>query len=359
MMNKGKIIGITALAVLIFISGLFAARFFSKSSDHDNGQTIGSPSNGTIASNSKDTLSSIGETELTIDDESQQLSGITTEKLKAFISRGSITAYGQVLDLQSLIDLRDNYVTFEANVKRSTAQIMVSRNEYSRAKTLFNFNKNVSIKDLQSAEAAFDSDVADSEAAIQNLTGLKGEIRRQWGDVITNWIAAHSPNVKDLIENRLSIILITVPTGTNLPQAPETAKIQTADGKILSAHFISISPKTNPSIQGVNYLYSAPAHASLSSGTNIVAHFLIGQKMEGVVIPDNAVVWWNGDAWIYVKTAEDEFHREMVSLTDRVAGGWFISEGAKPGDEIVIKGAQLLLSQELKPQVKAGQEEDD
>jgi len=358
-MKKVKIIGIIALIVLIFISGLYTARFFGKSSNHDAIQPGGSNAGNVEAADSnKDAPSTKGEAEMTIDENGQQLSGIATRKLTPFFSRGSITAYGQVLDLQPLINLRNSYVTAEANIRKFAAQTLVSRNEYNRTKTLFDFNKNVSEKDLQSSEASYNSDRADSAAAVENLSGLTGEIRRQWGNVITGWISGHSTVVKDLIENKLSVILITIPAGANLVQALPAASIQAADGKILPAHFISISPKTNPSIQGVNYLYSVPAYSSLSSGTNVVARFTIGRKIEGVVIPDPAVVWWNGNAWIYVKTAGDQFSREMISLTDHVAEGWFVSGGVKPGNEIVVRGAQLLLSQELRPQVKTGQEAD-
>lgn len=72
------------------------------------------------------------------------------------------------------------------------------------------------------------------------------------------------------------------------------------------------------------------------------------------MIPDSAIVWWNGSVWVYVKKSNDTFERERISSTNHVADRWLVTGAYKAGEEIVVKGAQILLSQEFKGQTKTG-----
>ncbi len=349
-MSIRKIAAVIVLIAVVFLAGMWVPKFLGGSSkdsgDNPSARKVHKANNGNA--------------ELTLDKETQDLSGIVTEKLSAFSSKAKVKAFGQVLDAQSLIELRNSYATAKANVKKSIAALEVSRNEYKRVKTLFDFNKNVSEKDLQSAEAAYVSDMADSQAAVQNLSGLEGEIRQQWGKVIETWIAEDSVTMGKLINHEMSILLITIPPGVTINEMPHTVDVQTLGGMDLRAAFVSLSPRTNPDIQGVSFFYRLSGSSAIQSGMNVVAYLPTGKKVEGVIIPDSAVVWWNGNAWVYVKEGQDKFVRQEISTSDRVRKGWFVSGAMMPGDEIVVKGAQLLLSsegsfgQEFKAQAKTG-----
>jgi multidrug efflux pump subunit AcrA (membrane-fusion protein) len=51
---------------------------------------------------------------------------------------------------------------------------------------------------------------------------------------------------------------------------------------------------------------------------------------------------------VWIRSADDQFTRREVEHARPVEGGWFVAEGFKPGEKIVVGGAQLLLSEELK-----------
>ena len=78
-----------------------------------------------------------------------------------------------------------------------------------------------------------------------------------------------------------------------------------------------------------------------------------GPPVSGVIVPAGAVVWHAGKAWAYVKDddEEDSFARFEVSTSDEMEGGWFNAAGFDD-DEVVVSGAQLLLSEELKYQIR-------
>jgi len=60
---------------------------------------------------------------------------------------------------------------------------------------------------------------------------------------------------------------------------------------------------------------------------------------------------------VYLKTAEDTFSRRTLEHYSASADGYFIPDGIKPGEQIVTKGAQMLLSEELRGQIPS--EDDD
>jgi hypothetical protein len=72
-----------------------------------------------------------------------------------------------------------------------------------------------------------------------------------------------------------------------------------------------------------------------------------GEPEPGVIIPREAIVRHEGEAFVYVQTSKETFERKAVELHHPLAAGWFTDE-FKAGTKIVTNGAQQLLSQELK-----------
>jgi multidrug efflux pump subunit AcrA (membrane-fusion protein) len=71
-------------------------------------------------------------------------------------------------------------------------------------------------------------------------------------------------------------------------------------------------------------------------------------------MPRAAIVRLHGQAWAYVQTDEQTFIRRQVPLDQPAEGGWFIPGGFEPGERVVVGGAQVLLSEELKSQIHVG-----
>ena len=89
------------------------------------------------------------------------------------------------------------------------------------------------------------------------------------------------------------------------------------------------------------------------AGMRVVARMTMpGPLRSGVIVPAAAVVWHAGKAWAYVKDEGDSFARFEVSTVEELDGGWFNSTGFDEDDEVVVSGAQLLLSEELKYQIR-------
>jgi hypothetical protein len=298
-----------------------------------------------------------GESIVTLDSATQMKSGITTTPLEPVSHHGELRAYGMVLSPQDLVDLRDRYAAAKARLEKAQAGLEVSGKAYERLKVLRENNRNISEKALQAAEATWRSNEAEARAAEEALRVLEDNARQQWGGVIAGWLLDGSPALDRLMQQQDVLIQITLPSGARVPSAPQTARVQAADGTLTSITLVSPSLRTDPRIQGISFFYTAPAQVtSLLPGMNVIAYLPVGPKISGIIVPDSAVVWWQGKAWVYVQKDTDRFARREISTDQPVQNGWFIGKGFSAGDRLVTSGAQLLLSEELRAQIQVGEE---
>jgi len=80
---------------------------------------------------------------------------------------------------------------------------------------------------------------------------------------------------------------------------------------------------------------------------NLVVLVAVGQQVSGTVIPESAIVWWQGKAWIYEESATNTFSRREVPTDNPVTGGYFVPGSAlAEATKLVTAGAQSLLSEE-------------
>jgi hypothetical protein len=157
-----------------------------------------------------------------------------------------------------------------------------------------------------------------------------------------------------LAQQREVLAQITLPYDlqTQAGKVPISLAPVSVPGEARSARFISAAPQTDAMLPGVTYFYVVGAQG-LRVGMRVAGQLKLGSKMrEGVVVPSAAVVWHGGKAWAYVKEEDDLFVRKEVSTSQELANGWFDAGHFQAGDEIVVSGAQLLLSEEQKFQIR-------
>jgi hypothetical protein len=95
---------------------------------------------------------------------------------------------------------------------------------------------------------------------------------------------------------------------------------------------------------------------------NARAYLISGTPVDGYVIPPSAIVWWAGRPWVYAKIAGDQFSRRQIP-TDMPVGreGEFVvpvSALSEPEQAIVLRGAQMLLSEEFRAQIQVEGDDD-
>ncbi len=284
---------------------------------------------------------------VTVSEEEQRTDGIMTMALKTGLYQKTVAAYGEILAPEGLSELLKNYVAAASGLERSKAQLKASGLEYARLKLLNASDKNVSDKELQAAAARLAAAQAEEKTASATLISAKNTIRLKWGPIISRWVFVNKPALRRVIETKDVLVQISLPPSLSLKGIPERIRIASPAGASVSARFVSRATSTNPAFQGLGFIYIAPAHnGSLVPGMNVAAQMPSGVMQTGFFIPGSAVVWLQDKAWVYVKKSETGFSRVEAPTSTSVDNGYFVSGIFAPGDLIVLKGAQALLSEE-------------
>lgn len=286
-----------------------------------------------------------GQAVITLDAETQSRAGIAVAPLRPITARQQVTAPAVVLSVLDLVGVRNNYLGAVARLEKARATVDVAQNEYDRLRALYQDSQNASQKALQAAQGVLRSDQADAQAAQQELALEAAAARQGWGDVVAKWIADDAPPLGRVLDQRDFLVQVTQPRD-QLSAAPQTILLEVpASGETL-AKFVSSFPRIDPRIQGVSFLYVTENRLALAPGLNLVARLSVGAPKRGVLMPRSAVVWWHGSAWVYQQTAPGRFVRCRVPTEAPLANALFVSRGFAAGDQIVIRGAQTLLSEE-------------
>lgn len=285
----------------------------------------------------------------------QEQSGITTARLNTSRHASALSTYGTVINIDKLLEQRNRYLTAVAEAGIARASLINTQQEFNRLSTLNRDNRNVSDRAVASAEAQLKADQAKLNAAESIARNLRDNMRQQWGDALAAQATQTSANsaMTRILQQQDVLIQVTLPFGTPLPANNSSILVTPSgsSGKSIRAYFISTSPQADAAIQGETYYYRAPAD-SLRVGMRISVSMNGSQTSEqGVIVPRNAIVWYGGQAWVYRKSGDDRFMRIPVSTAQETNGGWFNSNGLQADDEVVVTGAQLLLSEEFKYQI--------
>lgn len=283
-----------------------------------------------------------GQTVVKLDPKEQSLIGLKVMPLVAAEAPAEVKGFGRVLDPVPLAAL----VTERASAQ---AALQASAKEYERVKTLFSQDQNASARALETAEAAMNKDrVALESVQLRLLAG--------WGKEI-----ASRPDlqafVASLAARHAALIRIDVPLGDRPKAPPVGGRIAPAGApeNVIEAQFLGPAPTTDPQVQTAGYLFLAKSEAPAPGATLVAWLAVPGPARSGVMVPREAVLRHQGETFVYLQK-DDVFQRKTVTLERPVGNGWFVAVGAnnhsplQPQDEVVVVGAQQLLSEELKGQ---------
>jgi len=290
-----------------------------------------------------------GETVVIVSPQAQRAGHIEVTPLPVVTSQSGISAYATVIDLQPLFDLRSRLASARADVDTFSAQAASSRTQYQGSRTLYADDRNVSLKSLQAAQSTMQSDDAKLQSAKVTLNGIDGAMRQQFGDALANAAAEPVSKLFQRLQSGQSVVLrVTLPASSGVAP-PERITVEVSDGRAVPAQKLSASPLADPAVQGSPWLYVADMAlpANLRTSARVPTS---NQAVSELLIPETAVVWYGGQTWAYVRTAPGRFTRRYVPTASEGDHGFVVTSGFHAGDPIVTQGAQLLLSEELKPQ---------
>ncbi len=348
-MNRKSLI-IIALQAFIIIVLFWMLVFYGKDEFHaghgdDDEEVISSPS---LVGTEQ------GAVTVTLSPQAQEQSGIAVSAVSAASYRREIVAYGTVLAIDGLVELRRNHLAALADAAVVRAGLPARRQEYERMEHLNRDDRNVSDRAVEAALAAWKEDEAKLAAAETAAANWLEAMRQQWGATIAGW-AARQPaaaELQPLLRHEEMLLQITLPFDAPPADAGTPLAVFPAGAGRIPARLVAAAPRSEQLLQGRTYYYRARAD-SLRAGMRVSARLPAQREpVSGILVPDAAIVWFANQAWVYHKTAQDKFVRRPVSTDIETPEGWFNpADVLVPGAQIVISGAQLLLSEEFKFQI--------
>ncbi|MDO9214042.1 MAG: hypothetical protein Q8Q54_07025 [Methylococcales bacterium] len=293
-----------------------------------------------------------GQSGINLDAKAQQHSGLETIKLQPATYHAEFTAYGKVLAMQPLIELRHRYLV--ALTERNAAHAKFNQAEQSVHRQQALYQEGISAKrHLQEQQAQWQIDKAQLEATHFQDQTLKEQAQLTWGNTLAEWaLSSNSKQFNALLSGQQKLLQITLPSNQQLADELKTIVIAASGNrsKAQTAQLISSAPQTDASSQGNSYFFQTAAK-NISIGMAVTAWLPEQDKqLSGVMMPKSALLWSMDQAFVYIKTG-DTFSRRTITHYAISNDGYFVSEDLKPDEELVVTGAQMLLSEEMRGQI--------
>jgi biotin carboxyl carrier protein len=193
--------------------------------------------------------------------------------------------------------------------------------------------------------------VSDARPLVVPLAGVVSRIGAQPGEIVEA-----GQMLLELADNSRPVVRIAWPTEAERA-GPRLVLLPPGAATRISADLIGPAPEADPLTRLPAYLYRARDRwPGALPGTPVSAVVPGRGKTEGVLVPDGAVVQWEGFAWVYLQREPGRYAR-VRAPTDRPApGGWIAGPPLAVGDTVVVTGVQELLSEEFRARVTVGEE---
>ena len=280
----------------------------------------------------------------------QQQANIELAELKQAEYKNELHANALVIDIQPLVRLRSAIREIQTEIRMAETALQVSGQEFERLKLLHKEASNISERELQQSKLQWTTDSIELHGKHNKFDDLKDEAIQAWGRELTEQLLNDSDIIKQIVERKLLILLVTLENNQLLPEETDTVTITQHEHPDFSseAHFLARALRVDNKTLGQTYLFYTPA-ISLRTGQYVDAWITAGNKLlQGIYIPPAAIIWFVDKPWVYLKIDEHSFIRRQLKDYIVTRQGWFVQDGFQDGDEIVLHGAQMLLSEEFR-----------
>lgn len=285
--------------------------------------------------------------------EQQRAAGIAVQVLAETRQRPEFPAYARVADIQPLLNLATRQRALQAERTVSRATLGASQKALERTAKLHRDDA-ASLRSLQQAQAQQAGDAARVAAAEQQLDILRTEALQQWGPTLAGWaFSPTNPTLERLLLRQDVLVELALPPERSLPAGAEEIRLARQGDKrhTVEGRLVSAAPRTGDITQGETWFAISPGD-TLRTGMRLDAWVPTGAEAAvGVEFPVEAVLWRAGKPWVYVQTGDDSFARRLIPAYTDHGAAWFVGAGVKPGERLVVGGAQLLLSEEFRGQI--------
>ena len=296
-----------------------------------------------------------GSAQMTLSPAAMARAGIAVATLHTVRMAPSIPAVGVVLDPAPLIQLSGEIAATEAAVSEAKAKVALEGKLSARSVQLYQ-GRLSSALEYEKARAALGAAQITLALALTKRRLLLAQTEADWGPVVTAALRGGGEPLPQIASHTAMLVGLSLPPGKFLIAPPREVEAQ-AQGIRFTVRLIAAVPRMLRGFPGQAILYKAPAQPGIPIGATVSASLPTGPERTGVLVPWSAVLW-KGDKAIVFRAADGGHFEPVPIATDApTEGGYFVAAPLAPGNQVVVRGAALLLGGSPKP--VAGGEEDD
>lgn len=285
---------------------------------------------------------------LQVPPEVQRQSGIELTRLDAAHVVPERDGQGRVVDVAPLLELRWRHRDAAAAEESARAALARARSAVDRLQLLRRNPDDVSERQLLEAETAHAEQVARLHSAQARRRALHETVLREWGAEIAARALAADGTEETLFAGA-ALLLLALPGAPG----PDTRLHAGMDGTREAAVAVSLlgeAPGGALSLPGSAWFGLVPARG-FRVGAHVRVWIADGAARAGVRVPRAAIVWHGGQPWVYRRVDAVHFARHGVAGGMEADGSWFVVDPSLVGAAVVTRGAQTLLSEELRAQI--------
>jgi len=289
-----------------------------------------------------------------IDDEISGYAGVEVISLEAADFTPEMKAQVRVVDVRPMLILQARHNQAAATFNVAKVAERSAMQELTRLKSLAKGAGSVAAKKVNYAQASYNEAKAKLQGLSFEIQAVRDEALQSWGEVISTWIfASKSKQWKRLLNHQDSLLLVTLPAGESLTSEDGFIRLARNGDRenTRKAYFVSSALITDQDSQGETYFFKS-ATGKLRVGMRLEAWLAQGDEaLNGVFIPNEAIIWNEGLPWVYIQLEDDLYQRRSVLTGLDSAGGLFMNSDIEAGEILVVRGAQMLLSEEFRWQI--------
>lgn len=270
---------------------------------------------------------------VTMDADAASRLGVATAPLAAALLSPDESGLGTVVDPQPLFQRL-------SDLDVATAALDASAAALRRAERLFADNGNASEQEVESARSQQRQNAA-------RVALLRRQLLSEWGGPLGGPDAAALAEALAKGSTALLRIELQIPTTTFFEPVAASLVLPGTD-RVVVLNKPWTAPSANPLRPGPAYFALAPAAGVLRPGLRgTVKLTRNAAALGGVSVPVAAVVYADSAAWVYVVRAGGRYDRVAMDLSRPQGDGYFTDKDLNAGDQVVVKGAGLLIAEEL------------
>gem|GEM_PF-6613020 len=287
-----------------------------------------------------------------LSEEQQRLAGIRTGHPRQVEMAPRRPVAAKVVDPLPLLDSAAHWQKLQQRQQAAKRLLAIAAGQWERLRRL---GTSVRQAQLNEAESRWIAAKLKLEAATLDIGSLRHRMILTWGKELTRWIEDSDARLHLLGNGNGQLLRLVFPSPPS-SACPDRFVIIQPPRESIPLTCLSAAPRIDDKLTGFPYFYLGMAPALPVGGR------LTSWQMEPrpyVTVPARAILWEGGVPWIYVQSG-DGFVRKALHDYRSASQLWWISREELTSDQrIVLDGAQILLSTELRGWVPEEEDDDD